>query len=98
MKRSAAAVLISLLAFSAPALISAEGEDKQPPVPDRAALIAAAREIMAAQTYCALITIDDTGRPQVRTMNPFPPTTTWWSGWPPTRAAARCSRSGRSRA
>jgi len=73
MKRSAVAALISLLALSAPALISAEGEDKQPPVPDRAALIAAARETMAAQTYCALITIDDTGRPQVRTMNPFPP-------------------------
>ncbi len=28
---------------------------------------------MTAQTYCALITIDETGRPQVRTMNPFPP-------------------------
>ncbi len=28
---------------------------------------------MAAQTYCALVTIDETGRPQVRTMNPFPP-------------------------
>jgi len=31
MKRSAVAALISLLALSAPALISAEGEDKQPP-------------------------------------------------------------------
>ena len=28
---------------------------------------------MTAQTYCGLITIDPTGRPQVRTMNPFPP-------------------------
>ncbi|HYK91018.1 MAG TPA: pyridoxamine 5'-phosphate oxidase family protein [Acidobacteriota bacterium] len=49
------------------------GQEKQPPVPDRASLIAAAREIMLAQTYCALITIDQNGRPQVRTMNPFPP-------------------------
>lgn len=40
---------------------------------DRAALLAAAREIMAAQTYCALATIDETGRPAIRTMNPFPP-------------------------
>ena len=48
-------------------------QDKQPPVPERARLIAAAREIMQAQTYCALITIDQAGRPQVRTMNPFPP-------------------------
>jgi len=39
----------------------------------RAALIAAAREIMAAQKYCAIITVDSAGRPQIRTMNPFPP-------------------------
>ncbi len=36
-------------------------------------LIAAAREIIGLQTYCALITLDSTGRPDVRTMNPFPP-------------------------
>src|SRR5512140_7243 len=36
-------------------------------------LIAAAREIMAGQTYCALITVDAFGQPQVRPMNPFPP-------------------------
>ncbi len=51
----------------------ATAQDKKPAVPDRMQLLAAAREIMAAQTYCALITIDETGRPQVRTMNPFPP-------------------------
>ncbi len=51
----------------------ATAQDQKPGVPDRAHLLAAAREIMAAQTYCALITIDETGRPQVRTMNPFPP-------------------------
>jgi general stress protein 26 len=39
----------------------------------RPELIAAAREIIAGQTYCALITQDEEGRPQVRTMNPFPP-------------------------
>jgi general stress protein 26 len=66
-----AAVLV--LALVAPAVRAAEDESKAPAVPERAALIAAAREIMAAQTYCALITIDDAGRPQVRTMNPFPP-------------------------
>jgi general stress protein 26 len=35
--------------------------------------MAAAREIMGLQTYCALITTDSTGLPNVRTMNPFPP-------------------------
>ncbi len=39
----------------------------------RAALIAAAREIMASQKYCAIVTTDSAGRPQIRTMNPFPP-------------------------
>ncbi len=36
-------------------------------------LLAAARQIMAGQTYCALITLDPSGQPQIRTMNPFPP-------------------------
>jgi len=36
-------------------------------------LIAAAREIISLQKYCALATIDSTDRPNVRTMNPFPP-------------------------
>jgi len=39
----------------------------------RPELIRAAREIMAGQTYCALLTLDEEGRPQIRTMNPFPP-------------------------
>jgi general stress protein 26 len=32
----------------------------------------AAREIINETTYCGLVTIDSTGQPQVRTMNPFP--------------------------
>lgn len=43
---------------------------------NRDSLIAAAREIMGAQTYCALVTLDSTGGPHVRTMNPFPPDST----------------------
>jgi len=39
----------------------------------RDSLIAAAREIMGLQKYCALITIDSLHRANVRTMNPFPP-------------------------
>ncbi len=35
-------------------------------------IMVAAREIMSQTTYCALVTIDQTGQPQVRTMNPFP--------------------------
>jgi general stress protein 26 len=36
-------------------------------------ILAAAREIMNAQKYCALITRDENGQPHIRTMNPFPP-------------------------
>jgi general stress protein 26 len=41
--------------------------------PSRDSLISAAREIMGMQKYCALITVDSTGHPHARTMNPFPP-------------------------
>jgi general stress protein 26 len=40
---------------------------------DRDAVIAAAREIMGLQKYCALVTLDALGCPQIRPMNPFPP-------------------------
>jgi general stress protein 26 len=33
---------------------------------------AAALEIMRETNYCALVTTDSTGQPQIRTMNPFP--------------------------
>ena len=44
-----------------------------PSAAEREHLIAAAREIMTAQTYCAFITVDRDGRPQARTINPYPP-------------------------
>lgn len=40
---------------------------------ERSAMLEAAREIMGMQKYCALITLDASGRPHARTMNPFPP-------------------------
>ena len=36
-------------------------------------LVVAAREIMGTARYCSLITLDETGRPHVRTMDPFAP-------------------------
>jgi general stress protein 26 len=41
-------------------------------VVNRDTLLVAAREIMESTHYCALATIDSTGQPQIRTMNPFP--------------------------
>lgn len=52
---------------------AAMAEEKPSALLGRGELIAAAKEIMAAQKYCALATIDEDGRPQIRTMNPFPP-------------------------
>jgi len=46
---------------------------KPAPRLDRQSLISAAREIMKTARYCALITLDSNGRPQARTMDPFPP-------------------------
>ena len=36
-------------------------------------LVAAARAIMESARYCALITLDETGNPRVRAMDPFAP-------------------------
>lgn len=59
--------LIVILSISAESL----AQDKQP-TSNRDAVIAAAKEIMGMQNYCALITIDSEGLPDVRTMNPYP--------------------------
>jgi general stress protein 26 len=50
-----------------------KAQDKTTAPAERDSIIAAAREIMGMQKYCALITVDSSGKPQVRTMNPFPP-------------------------
>jgi len=39
---------------------------------NRDTMLVAAREIIRETTYCALVTVDSTGQPQIRTMNPFP--------------------------
>ena len=62
-------LLLSLFAFAP----SARGQAKHPPRLDRESLIATAREIMKTARYCALITLDSTGRPHARTMDPFSP-------------------------
>ena len=40
---------------------------------DRDTVITVAKEIMLATRYCALITLDEDGHPQARTMDPFLP-------------------------
>ena len=65
----------NLLIFliSALLLLQLEGlaQEKQNEA-NRDSVIIAAREIMGLQNYCALITLDSLGMPNVRTMNPYP--------------------------
>jgi len=49
------------------------GQVKRAKSIERDSVIAAAREIIGMQTYCGLVTVDSSGQPHVRTMNPFPP-------------------------
>lgn len=53
--------------------LSIRGQIKPPPSLDREKLISTAREIMQTARYCALITLDATGRPHARAMDPFAP-------------------------
>lgn len=59
--------------FWAMASIVCLAQQKTTTSAQRDSMIAAAREIMGAQKYCALVTIDSSGRANIRTMNPFPP-------------------------
>ena len=67
----AVAAVVAVLAICAIPR-SARAEEKKPAL-GRDELIAGARELIATQKFCALITLDETGAPSVRTMNPFPP-------------------------
>ncbi len=64
--RAVAILLLTLLSsFSGVAADEAEVDRRQ--------ALAAAREVMAAAGICTLITLDATGHPQARVMDPFPP-------------------------
>lgn len=43
------------------------------PAPPRDRVVSAARDVIAAARYGALITLDSTGHPRARVMDPFPP-------------------------
>lgn len=61
-------ILIFSLAFG---FLNSTAQTKESTIP-RDTLIKAAIEIIKTNPYCALVTIDSNGLPQVRTMNPFP--------------------------
>ena len=64
--------LISLLFLStSPVLLTAQNTETASYDPDT--LITAANELIQSTRYCALITLDKSGHPQVRIMDPFYP-------------------------
>jgi general stress protein 26 len=73
-------------------LASVSGQQRQW---SRDELVAEAREIMAATRYCALITIDSSGRAQARTMDAFAPDekmVVWFGTNPLSRKAGEIRR------
>jgi general stress protein 26 len=48
-------------------------QQKLMPIAERDTIITAARELIAEARYCALITLDASGHPHARAMEPFPP-------------------------
>lgn len=67
LKRNICILMIGLLAWVPMNAVS----QIEVPVP-RDTLILAALDIIKTTNYCALVTLDEVGQPQVRTMNPFP--------------------------
>ncbi len=66
-------VLPLLLLFVVAVSGESSGQEKKAAKTGRDSLIAVACEIMKNANYCALITVDASGRPQARVMDPFPP-------------------------
>lgn len=69
----AAAGSIYILAIILFCPLEVPAQESAVPDYERDTLISAAKEIMEKTRYCALITLDQTGHPQVRTMDPFAP-------------------------
>jgi len=95
MKRFVLAVATVLVAAGAlPA-----GAQSPPPVPDRAQVLSAAREVMKQARYASLITIAADGQPQARIVDPAgpgPDLTVWIATNPATRKVAQLRRNSRA--
>jgi len=67
----AAMLIFSLVLFMAPAVLTAQNPAAGGY--DRDTLLTAAQDLIHRTKYCALVTLDTSGHPQVRTMDPFYP-------------------------
>jgi general stress protein 26 len=62
---------ITFIGFFVPGAMDAQNSQ------NRDTILAAASEIIKETVYCALVTMDSTGQPDIRTMNPFPLSGDW---------------------
>ena len=62
--RGPALALLATAAVAAPPPAGGEGRER---------VLDAAREVLGQAGLCSLVTLDEAGAPQVRTMDPFPP-------------------------
>lgn len=73
LRMPAARVVLSILLLLLAVPATSVAQDAAADDTTRAHLISAARDIMASAHYCDLITLDSTGRPRSRVMDPFSP-------------------------
>jgi general stress protein 26 len=86
------------LAAAVCTLVSAHAAAQPPAAPSREAVLKAAREIVAAAGICAVITIDETGQPQARAIDIFPPDdqfVVWFATNPASRKVAHLTANPR---
>ncbi len=62
-------IALVLMVFLCAATAAAQGAPSRPPT--RAEIIAAARTVAGKARYAALVTLDDSGQPQARVVDPF---------------------------
>lgn len=96
MSRRALLLSASLIVVAGTALAGAQATSPAPP--DRAAIIAAARDIIGKARYATFITLDGKGHPQARMVDPFAPDedlTIWVATNARTRKAAQIAYDNR---
>lgn len=71
--RTRTVIVAAILAGAMAAGVRGEQTGPAKPPPSRAEAIAAARTVMADARYATFITLDDTGHPQSRIVDPFAP-------------------------
>lgn len=88
--------MLVLACWFAPTLLTAQATASTPPSPEK--IEAAARRITAAAKFATFVTLDDTGAPRARTVQPLAPDSTWtvWFATNPrTRKVQDITRDGR---